>query len=289
MGIRACRQDDQERLDDGVGPGERIGSGGQQRRDGQVERGAEIRRVLARDVIASGRELHRLDQRHGRILVHVLGVGRAEPTGRRQADGRVNLTRILDAGGREHLVHVGPQCSRRRRTGAAVRVPPRAGRACDWRQQQDDPQIRIGARPGGRRLYGRTNRPPERLAGGLPERLADRRRARHEIDDAHVVEGAPGRHVSRLGREHLEQAGELCGGGDVGVGPHPGDRIGAAITHDVEDDAAARRAATATRRSTIAPATSTPVARCTPSHPGMPFTSSTNTVPSGDGSRSTPA
>src|SRR5207253_7115689 len=79
--------------------------------------------------------------------------------------------------------------------------------------------------------------------------------------------------VPALGGPHLEPAGELRGGGHLGRPRR----------------AAHRRATRPTSNSTIAAATSHDVASCRPRHPGIPFTSTTYTVPSRAGSRSTSA
>ena len=97
--------------------------------------------------------------------------------------------------------------------------------------------------------------------------------------DARIREVAPGRHVAGLRRAHLEQARELRGSS----ARHAGSTCARPVAGTVPTPARV------TRCSTIAPATSSPVAVWSPSHPGMPLTSRTNTSPSRDGSRSTPA
>src|SRR5262249_52099258 len=120
------------------------------------------------------------------------------------------------------------------------------------------------------------------------ERRADGRRAREKILVPQIVEVAFRRDVPGLRRARLEQARQLRGGGNVDRRRVRRTRLALLRDHAVTAVDVTDRTRSS-RRSTIAPATSTPVARWSPCQPGMPFTSRTNTPPSLDGARSTPA
>ena len=61
---------------------------------------------------------------------------------------------------------------------------------------------------------------PTRLASGIHERRSDRNCAGKEILVSSIVKMALGRDVPRLGSAHLQQAGQLSGGGHLGRRVH---------------------------------------------------------------------
>src|SRR5207245_1387452 len=140
-------------------------------------------------------------------------------------------------------------------------------------EQQHEAEIGVRGRPPGGRFHGGANRGAEGARGGGGQGGPDRRRTREEILVPSVMKVGARRHVSGLRGARLEQARELRGDGDVG----PVRR------------ARHRGATRPSTCSTIAAATSMEVASCRPRHPGIPFTSTTYSVPSRAGRRSTPA
>ena len=94
-------QQGEESLDDGVVPSKPVAARGLERRHADSKRDLEAGGILARDRVAAGGEPHRLEQRHGRVVFHILRGGFAEAAGCGEANGGVNIPRVLDSGGLE--------------------------------------------------------------------------------------------------------------------------------------------------------------------------------------------
>src|SRR5688500_20338123 len=88
------------------------------------------------------------------------------------------------------------------------------------RQQEDDPDVRIGWRPPYGGVDSEANRGAERSRAGAAEWLADRDGTREKVLVAQVHEMPAGRHVAGLRCAHLEEARELNGRGDVAGGEY---------------------------------------------------------------------
>ena len=305
--VRRGREQCEKRFDDGVVPGEAVAARPVERGHADLERDLERRGVLPRDPVAVGGEPHHVEQRHRRLVGDVLRLRASQSAWRRTANRRVHVARVLDAGRLEHPAQFVSKARRRSllrhpiaRDQRLVKRRLQERRACKRSQEEDDAEIRVRGRPARGRLDGEAHRRAERTRGRAADRPANRGRAREEVFVARVGEGASRRDVARLRRARLEEAGELRGDRDVCRPERTRrDRRDERRLRDLATRVADRHAGSSavdltvdtrpTRCSTIAPATSSPVACCSPRHPGIPFTSSTNTVPSRDGSRSTPA
>ena len=66
-----------------------------ERRHADLERHLECGRVLPRDAVPIGREPHHLEQRQRRLVGDVLRVRVPEPAGRRTANRRVHVARVV--------------------------------------------------------------------------------------------------------------------------------------------------------------------------------------------------
>ena len=100
-------------------------------------------------------------------------------------------------------------------------------RARDRRQQQDDAEIRVRARPPRRGLDGQPHRRADAARAGAGQRLADRRRAGEEVLVARVGEMAARRHVPRLRRARPRAGTRAAPRGHDGRGRSPRARPGA--------------------------------------------------------------
>ena len=234
-------------------------AGRPERRRADLEGEGEVGDILPRDGISVGGQRHRLPQRDRRRGRDVLRSALAEPARAGAPDRGVDLARRRPPWSRPApapaaRAAVRPSRSAARASGASRSTMPRL-------------VLRPGPAPGG--LDRGADRRAERVRAGLGHAGTDRHGARQEILVAGVVE------VQSRARRSPAWARS----------PRAGRRAA---------PAAATSAGVVTRRPRragrpAAPATSTPVASWSPRQPGMPFTSSTYTVPSRAGSRSTPA
>ena len=162
------------------------------------------------------------------------------------------------------------------------------------------------ARPQPRPARRRASCRPIPSSRGSAPRQALARLARFGVREAIVLDLArvgsgegPDVALLRALRASFPELALIAGGGvrDAGRPAHPGRGRGGrrarrhrpARRRDRSRGAARAQLTSVSRRSTIAAAMSTPVARSAPYQPGMPLTSITWSRPSAPGSRSTPA
>ena len=274
VGVGSRRQQRQEGLDDRIvppRPSARARSSAGARRSRMWSRS---RRVLARDAVTIGRQPHRLEERHGRVRPATSCVRRrarvrpARPGGSPRTTSRASSTVVS----REDSAR---SASRVRAPPAGLR-PARECRARERREQEDDAEVGVGPRPARRRFDSAQDRRAERPGAGARQRVSDRRGAGQKVLVARIAE------LPARARRCRVSARSLRAGTRAARPPRRQRRTACRAACGV-------RSPRVRGGPTIAPATSSPVARCSPCQPGMPLTSSTNTEPSRDGSRSTPA
>ncbi len=224
--------------------------------------------VLARDAVAVGGQPHHVEERLRRLARHVL-IRRRGPARRDWPAGSRHRPR-----GRRR--RSSPSSTPARAPRAGPRAPVlRQGRLGERRQQQHDAEIGVRRGPSGGRVDGVAHQRAERRARRRP-RTARRwpRRWRRSRRSRRRRSRGPATRCPAWARG-LEQARQLRRRSDVAGGP--ADRCRPRVMPGVRPPRPGR--ARATRAGDViarcAPATSTPVARCSPSQPGMPLTSRT--------------
>ena len=206
--VRCRREQGEERLDDRVVPGQTVAARPVERRRAGLERDLERRsRTRARSrpgrpPAASRRAASSSVRRRRPARPRV-----PSPPGARTANRRVDVAGVVD-GGRRRAPRRTPRAKADRRFLKR--------RARERRQQQHDAEIRVRARPSRRRFDGEAHGRAERRVAGAGQRRADRGGAGEEVLVARVGEVTARRHVARLRRADLEEAGELRRAADVG-------------------------------------------------------------------------